>query len=132
MSQIVRAIMARDTGQRQVATDSFSPLFKEMVSITEKSSEDVSYTYDAYIRYDISVKIGNSVSVSADSIRMSKEKSDGELGFAIQRTKQAVVEAIFGEFREDFYLISSALYDRDFQKARSLLNEFQRKMYEVD
>lgn len=132
MSQIVRAIMARDTGQRQVNPDSFSPLFKEMVSVKEKSSEVASYTYDAYIKYDISVTIGNSVSVSADSIRMSKERSDDELGFAIQRTKQAVVEAIFGEFREDFYLISAALYDRDFQKARSLLNEFQRKMYEVD
>lgn len=121
MSQFVRAITACDTGDRKLI-DSFSPLFREVFDL-QQSIEDVTTTdIRAAKVYKIEVRLGSEVLVTEHS----------EIPDAIRRVKQSVIEACFGEFREDFYRIQNAIYNRDFQKARSLVTDLQQRMYDVD
>ena len=124
MSQLVNAIIATDTGNSKYIHDSFSPLFQDLFN--KKESVDVNVTNMAKI-YNIGVTLGNQVSV----MEFPDSQIDS-LEMAIQRTKRSVVEAIFGEFRENFYQLERAIYDHDFLKARLVLTEFQRKMFEID
>ena len=126
MSQLVKAIMATDTGKRKTI-GAFSPLFQDVFSIHETIQEVRHIDLHVAKLYKIGVTLGNTVTVSdLDCVNNSDAVSE-----AIERTKRSIVEAVFGEFREDFYRLEAAIYDRDFQKARTLLTEFQRKMYEV-
>lgn len=130
MSQIVNAIMATDTGERKLIKEGkFSPLFQDVFERKEHLSEGFDSNGFIAKMYKIGVTLGNQVTVSEIN---ALHLGDYVLEEAIVRTKLAVIEAIFGEFREDFYRIEGALYDRDFQKARTLLTSFQRKMYEVN
>ena len=123
MSQLVKAITATDTGSRKINQE-FSPLFVDVFDKTEKIHELRSPIELGKI-YEIGVTLGAKTIVSESDYLHDK---DG-LSVAIERTKQSIIEACFGEFREDFYRIQNAIYDRDFQKARSLLIEFQDKMF---
>ena len=127
MSQIVRAIIASDTGDRKVFQDTFSPLFQDVFDMKEKYSSDAAH--QIAMIYKIGVTLGNQVAVSEYETITGK---DDVLTMAINRTKKQVIEAIFGEFREDFMRISMALYDRDFNKSRTLLGEFETKMFSTD
>jgi hypothetical protein len=51
---------------------------------------------------------------------------------AIHRTKRQVIEAIYGEFRQDLMMVERALYDRDFQKARDCLRILEQKMFGIE
>lgn len=126
MSQLVKAITAVDTGQRKQITDSFSPLFNDVFSRKELLED--SYHNPAFVAklYKIGITLGAQAIVNeADTIN-----DVDALSLAIERTKRSVIEAVFGEFRQDFLQINNALYDRDFQKARSLLTVFEQKMFE--
>ena len=125
MSQLVKAIMATDTGERKLIQDSFSPLFQDVFSRKESFA---SHDMCAAKTYKIGITLGNQCTVS----ELDTLANEDALSLAVERTKRGVVEAVFGEFREDFYRLETAIYDRDFQKARSLLTIFQRKMYEVE
>ena len=124
MSQVVKAITSHDTGQRKVFSDGFSPLFQDV--FTSKSTiQDLRGLNDVTKEYRIGVTIGSNVYVS----ELEAIGNESALHEAINRTKRQVIEAIFGEFRTDFMLIERALYDRDFQKARSYLAQFENKMF---
>lgn len=124
MSQVVKAIMAHDTGERKVFSEGFSPLFQDV--FTSKSTiQDLRGLDEVAKEYRIGVTIGSQTFVS--DLEMIGDES--ALSEAIKRTKRQVVEAIFGEFRTDFMMIERALYDRDFQKARSYLTQFENKMF---
>ena len=126
MSQLVKAVMATDTGKRKTI-GSFSPLFQDVFSVRETIQEVHNVDLHMAKLYKIGVTLGATVTVSElDCVSNSDAVSE-----AVERTKRSIVEAVFGEFREDFYRLESAIYDRDFQKARTLLTEFQRKMFEV-
>ena len=56
---------------------------------------------------------------------------NGKLDAAVQRVKQQIVEAVFGEFRQDFERIHMALNDYDVETARVRLYDLQEKMYGV-
>ena len=127
MSQLVKAITAEDTGSRKFVQNEFSPLFTDVFSRRELIED--TFTSQGFVAkiYKIGITLGNQVMVNeADVIG-----DDSALELAIGRTKQGVIEACFGEFRQDFLQINNALYDRDFQKARALLTAFERKMFEV-
>lgn len=131
MSQLVKAVMATDTGQRKTfQDDSFSPLFRDVFNQKEIISEVRDANFYISKVYKIGVTLGNEVVVS--ELDVVSRRNDDALQEAIDRTKRGIIEAVFGEFREDFYRIESAIYDRDFQKARSLLTKFQQKMYGID
>lgn len=130
MSQLVKAIMATDTDHRKmIQQKAFSPLFQDVFSRQEQVAEARDANFYIAKLYKIGVTLGAQVAVSElDMIT----QDENVLQEAIDRTKRQIIEAVFGEFRQDFYQLEAAIYDRDFQKARSLLTVFQRKMYEVD
>jgi hypothetical protein len=51
---------------------------------------------------------------------------------AINRTKQQVIEGIFGEFRPYFRRIEKAIYSYDYDKAGEILYEMERLMFEPE
>ena len=115
MSQLVRAVTAKETGDRKLV-ESFSPLFQDVFSIHETIQEVRDVNFYAAKVYKIGVTLGNTVTVSEVDAFSNKDA----VTEAIERTKRSIVEAVFGEFREDFYRLESAIYDRNFQKARTL------------
>ena len=122
MSQVVKAITAHDKGERKVF-EGFSPLFQDVFTVKSEIQE---MRYEEVAKqYRIGVTLGSQVWVS-DAETIGNENALTE---AIDRTKCQVIEAIFGEFRHDFMLVERALYDRDFQKARSYLTQFENKMF---
>lgn len=123
MSQVVKAITATDTGDRRLI-DSFSPLFRDVFSVKEQISE---LRGDEIAKvYKIGVTIGNQCMVS----ELEQMKYEDALTEAIKRTKRGVIEAIFGEFRQDMRHLENAIYDRDFAKARDALRQLEVKMFE--
>ena len=129
MSQLVKAITAVDTGNRKVFKDSFSPLFNDLVSVTgtiKKATPSFFNPIQICKEYVIGVEINDSFLI-ADNLANGDQDAIGE---AIRMSKLKIIEAIFGEFRQDFYRIQTALNQRDHAKASSLLVEFEKKMYE--
>ena len=124
MSQVVKAITAHDTGERKTFHNPFSPLFQDVFDIKSEVQE-FRYNPDVAKAYKIGVTVGSQVWVND----LESTVNENALTEAINRTKRQVIEAIFGEFRHDFMMIERALYDRDFQKARSYLTEFEKKMF---
>lgn len=128
MSQVVRAIAAVDTGQRKVIDNKkFSPLFQDVFNMQERIEDVHSADYFTAKLYRIGITLGYQSMVTDNNLKDGPE----ELELAIERAKKSVIEAIFGEFREDFLRLNNALYDRDYQKAQALLVQFERKMFEV-
>ena len=130
MSQLVKAVMATDTGNRKVINDdSFSPIFKDVFDMKEQFDDVRNSNLNIAKVYKIGVTLGNQAAVSElDAVAGDTDA----LHAAIERCRREIVEAVFGEFRQDFMLLNRAIYDRDFQKARALLTEFERKMFEVE
>jgi hypothetical protein len=128
MSQVVRAIEAHDTGERKLIKESFSTLFQDVFSVKDHIQE-LSSTEGIAKHYRISVTIGSQVHVS--DLDLLQEGGDA-LEEAIHRTKRQVIEAIYGEFRQDLMLTERALYDRDFQKARDYLRILHQKMFGIE
>ncbi len=120
MSNVVKAIMAHDTGERKIKQKS-SMFFNDVFSMQETFT-------DVHIHklYKIGVHIGNTCMVS------ELDYMKHGLHDAIQRTKQQVIEAIFGEFRQDFRMIEKLLYNYDFEGAATALREMETKMYSVE
>lgn len=128
MSQVVKAIAAIDTGQRKVFDEKkFTPLFQDVFESKLQVSDAQDISYVTAKVFKIGVTLGQTAMVT----ELEQLGSDDALSEAIYRTKRSVIEAIFGEFREDFMRVQNALYDRDFQKARTLLVAFENKMFEV-
>ena len=128
MSQVVRAIEAHDTGERKLIKESFSTLFQDVFNI-KSQTQDLNGTEGVAKQYRIGVTIGSQVHVS--ELDLLQEGGDA-LEEAIHRTKRQVIEAIYGEFRQDLMLAERALYDRDFQKARDYLRILEQKMFGIE
>lgn len=126
MSQVVKAIIAEDTGDRKLL-DSFSPLFQDVFSVREEIHE-VRTMQDVAKVYRIGVTLGSQCIVS-EYEQLTKEDVLAE---AINRTKRSIIEAIFGEFRGDLMHLENAIYDRDFLKAKSLLRSLENKMFSTE
>lgn len=127
MSQLVKAVMAHDTGNRTVLQNHFSPLF---VDVFEKK-EQIDQTYDQAVVakiYRIGVTLGTQVIVS----EFDELQDQDAMALAIERAKRSIIEAVFGEFREDIVQLHNAIYDRDFLKSRSILTKLCEKMFSVE
>lgn len=124
MSQLVKAITAT-RGDRVRIVDKLSPLMQDVFSVREDIREDP-VTHE--IQYRIGVTLGSQVWVS----ELDRLKSDNSITHAIERTKRQVIEAIFGEFRQDFRMIERDLYDRNVEAARIKFHALEQKMFEVD
>lgn len=127
MSQVSKAIVATDTGERKFVPKGLSPLFQDVFSSKAEVSEV--YKDDGIaILYRIGVKIGSQAMVT-DYERM---KSDNAISEAVNRTKRQVIEGIFGEFRPYFRRIEKAIYDYNYEEAGKLLHEMERVMFEPE
>lgn len=120
MSKIVQAITASPTGKRTAPLMRTNKLFWETFSGKDEFIKDT-HSYDGVATYKIDVTLGNTVKVP--------ESAGPALSEAIKRSKQQVIEAIFGEFREDFRLIERAIYDYDYETAKEALRNMEQKMF---
>lgn len=58
------------------------------------------------------------------------ENDNQALDYAIAKSKRALLEEIFGEFRQDLYNLDVALYNEDYQKAKELLSCVMKNMFD--
>jgi hypothetical protein len=129
MSQIVKAIVAVDSGDRKVLPKGLSPLFTNVFNKREEWTETTTSTHDVVRLYRIGVTLGNTAAVNEHEVFKS---GHSPLEEAVDRTKKTVIEAVFGEFRSDFRLIEQALYNYDYEQARFLLNKFEDRMFSTE
>lgn len=122
MSRVVAAITATRGDRHRIVAKNQNPLFTDMFATTEhiRQSPDQIET-----EYRIEVRLGSQCWVGEDI----KETYANALTDAVTRTKRQVIEAIFGEFREDFRMIERALYDRNVEQARIALHAMEQKMF---
>lgn len=125
MSQVAKAIVAVDSGERKFITKGFSPLFTDVFAARTEVCE-VQSAGDVGILYKIGVKIGSECLVTSFE-RLTNEEALEE---AIIRTKRQVIEGIFGEFRPHFRRIEKAIYDHKMEEAGKLLYQMEHQMFE--
>jgi len=121
MSKVVNAIMATKEGRHRFKQ---TKLFQDVFSVREDIQ---TLTAGTEVQYRIGVTLAAQCWVD----EMEKLKNDDAVEMAVQRTKRQVVEAIFGEFRQDFRSIERALYDSDIETARVMFHALEDKMFEV-
>lgn len=126
MSNLVKAIAATDTGERAYIKQKTSKLFQDVFNVREDMQ--TTYTPDIATIYKIGVTLGNQVMVP----EFAKLQNENALTLAIERTKEQIIEAVFGEFRQDFRLIEKLLYDYDFEGAATALRAMEQKMYTTE
>ena len=124
MSQVVKAIYAQETKERKHLLRKTAPLFDDVFNVETR----IHNLPHVGIAYDIGVTLKASCVVTEEERR----GSDHALTLAINRTKQQVIEGIFGEFRPYFRRIEKAIYDYDYDKAGELLYEMERIMFEPE
>jgi hypothetical protein len=120
MSKVVNAIMATKEHRRRLKQ---TKLFQDVFAVRE----DIQTVAGTEIQYKIGVTLGSQCWVD----ELEQLKSDNALANAIERTKRQVIEAIFGEFREDFRSIERALYDSDIETVRVMFHALENRMFEV-
>ena len=118
MSQLAKAISAVDTDERILIRKKLSPLFNDLVNVRHDSMIDPMIG----MKYRIGVKIETSAVIH--------DPRDTEL--VVNRVRQQIVEAVFGEFRQDIARLSLALNDYDVESARAILDDLSNKMFGVE
>lgn len=121
MSQLVKAVQYVDTKDRVIINQGFSPLFKDIVEIKSYSHQDCLIGH----KYRIGVKIEATATIPESDILGDRVSE------TVNRVKQQIVEAVFGEFRQDFERVHMALNNYDVETARLMLIELREKMYGI-
>jgi hypothetical protein len=121
MSKVVNAIMATQEDRRRLKQTN---LLRDVFAVREDIQTVAPGTE---IQYRIGVTLGAQCWVS----EVEKLRNDDAVVTAIERTKRQVIEAIFGEFRQDFRSIERALYDSNIEEARVMFHALEDKMFEV-
>lgn len=119
MSNLIKAIVTYNTGNR---ARSYPPLEVSLLNkvLTYEESFPPSINPNL-VEFLVSAKFSNKCFVP--------EGDPNALEYAVRQTKQSIIQAVFGEFREDFLLINRALHQRNFEEAIYLLSKFNTKMY---
>ena len=120
VSRIARAVYANETGNKRIVDESkiFSNLFKKEESVA-----------DSYIKpiiekqYRITVKLEKDTWVNAAQTEWNVKE-------AIFDTKKMIIEAVFGEFREDLMLLRESILNREQDAALHQLDELEKRMFE--
>ena len=121
MSKVVNAIMAKK-GDR--ARPKQTKLFRDVFTVREDIQ---TLSPGKELQYRVGVTLGSQCWVD----QIDLYKTDSALIHAIERSKRQVIEAIFGEFRQDFRSIERALYDSDIETARVMFHALEDRMFEV-
>lgn len=125
MSQVVKAIVATDSGERKYIPKGLSPLFTDVFTSKSEVSEVIGMD-GIGIKYRIGVKLGADCVVT----EYDRMQADDSIQAAIIRTKRQVIEGIFGEFRPHIRRIEKAIYDYNYEEAGRLLHEMERVMFD--
>lgn len=128
MSNLVKAILASDTGERKAIKPKTSQLFNDVFRMKENISETYDTSMYAVKLYKIGVTLGNSCLVT----ELDYRKNAYALEHAIVRTKKQVIEAVFGEFRPDFRAIERYLYNYEFEEAALALRKMEDRMFSTE
>lgn len=112
MSKLREHIRIWKTGRRQAGYES------SLFSIKEEYN---SYRKPTLEEYRVEVAVG-------DSFVATPENKES-LQYAKEETENAIIEFVFGEFRQDINEVRSALLKRDFERAMEGLSNLQNKMY---
>ena len=121
MSKVVNEIMAQKGDRHRLKQ---TRLFQDVFTVREDIQKLKAGTE---IQYRIGITLGSQCWVD----ELEQLKNDDAVTNAIERTKRQVIEAIFGEFREDFRNIERSLYDSNVEDARVQLHAMEKKMFEV-
>lgn len=126
MSNLVKAITATDTGDRKYIKQNTSQLFQDMFS----GREEVQTIFSPEIAkvYKIGVTLGSTCMVP-EYMELANANTLSE---AIGRTKRQVIEAVFGEFRQDFRAIERHLYNYEFEEAATALRAMEHRMFTTE
>jgi hypothetical protein len=133
MSKVVNEIMAvRGDKVRLKQTK----LFQDVFAVREdtqnlKTGTEMAISPFLFRGTEIQYRIGVTLGAQCWVDELEQLKSDNALANAIERTKRQVIEAIFGEFREDFRNIERSLYDSNVEEARVQLHAMEDKMFQV-
>lgn len=126
MSNLVKAIKAHEiSAEKTAAKKPLSVLMQELVSVDSDLTSN-NFSFNSTKVYEIGVRFGKKCFVTENEIALGR---GDVLRHAIETTKQGIIEAVFGEFREDFIKIKIALLDYDYEKAAKLLADFETKMF---
>lgn len=117
MSQLAKAISAVETGERILIRKKLSPLFNDLVNVKHESLIDPMIG----MKYRIGVKL------EASAVISDPQQTD----FVVDRVRQQIVEAIFGEFRQDITRMYVALNDYDVETARAILDDLSHNMFDI-
>jgi hypothetical protein len=113
MSELARLIKAEKTNRR---VPQFSTLLLDLASVSSDFSTG-GLPGDYYTEYNIGVKLGYRQLISDAAIQQHKGNILKEVE---RRGQQAIVEAVFGEFREPLYQLRIALYESGIRDSRAM------------
>jgi len=132
MSQLVKAVQYVDTKDRVIINQGFSPLFTDLVEVKSYSHQDclIGHKYRIGVKIEATATIPES-KILSDHVHVNKTLDLDHIDTAVDRVKRQIVEAVFGEFRQDFERVHMALNNYDVETARLMLIELQEKMYGI-
>jgi hypothetical protein len=117
MSNLVKLINARRGSEHKAI---LSPI--NSICSIDDGYVDVEYG----VQYSIGVKFGSSVFVDEGA----NYRDAFTLVNAVGQVKRSVVEAVFGEFRQDFRDIEQLIYSHNFSAVAKRLRQFEQKMFD--
>lgn len=121
MSKVVNSIAATKNDRVRLKQ---SKLFQDVFAVREDIQ---TLKHGTEIQYRIGVTLGAQCWID----EAEQMKNGMAVEMAVQRTKRQVIEAIFGEFRQDFRSIEHALYDSNIEDARVMFHALEKRMFEV-
>lgn len=122
MSQFAKNLQCYKT--EQIRPD-YTLLAKMMDATITTSVDPMKYLH----QYEVGVKLSTQFYITDQVLRESIDS--GVLNHNVNRAKRLLVEAVFGEFRENFLRMRHALYERDYDKLNEELDNFQDKMFNL-
>jgi hypothetical protein len=123
MSELARLIKAEKTTRR---VPYFQPLLLDLASVSSDFSSR-GLPGDYYTEYNIGVKLGYRQLISDIDIQ---PHSDNILKEVERRGQEAIIQAVFGEFREPLYRLRIALYESGIRDSRviELLDKLEHQL----
>jgi hypothetical protein len=92
---------------------------------TEAKLEQSKCNVDYAQEISIGCKLGANVQIS----ELELTQNPLAVNYAIEQVKRAVIEEIFGEFRQPLIDIGIAAYERDFIKVTKLVTKIENEMF---
>jgi hypothetical protein len=106
---------------------SYKPQTEFFNSVVKVNEVIETITPTQAILYKIEARIGREILIQ-DNLA-SKNEQD-MLEEAVKKVKRQVIEAVFGEFREDIYLVYQSLWEWNCREAEDRLRKLEQKMFD--